>query len=292
MNNTEFREDEPFTRGATRPFESWRRHWVLGTLMILLFGAVGIGAGLLTPVTWTAESRVAVGSGDLTSGAVAGFPLAASQLASNYARYVNDSGVAGNPVPGNVELSASQIPDSNVIRIEATSTDPNAAKAAANDTAQKLMDAVNNTGTPTVDQIYSDFTKAADDTAKAESAVSAAQRALDVLINKDASKGSISDARDKVTAATAKAAKTGLVSDSLRQKYMSMVAGSSTTAAKLMLARTADTLSSNRTSLVSRYGLVGLAVGAVVGLLLAVGLDRRRPAVARAIRGADDRPGE
>lgn len=295
MSNAEFREDEPFTRGATRPFESWRRHWVLGTLVTLLFGAAGAAAGFLMPVTWTAEARVAVGSGDLTSGAIAGFPLAASQLASNYARYVNDSGVAGNPVPENVELSASQIPDSNVIRIEAKSADPDAARAAANETAQQLMDAVNSNGDEQLAQVYDAFTKAAADDAVAESDLSAAQHTLDnVLGRTDASKASIKAAREKVTEASAEAARTGLLSDSLRQKYTAMVANTST-AAQLKLARTADSLASNRNSLVTRYGLLGLAGGAVLSLLLVVALDRRRvaeaqPEPARAEPGVDDRP--
>jgi hypothetical protein len=294
LSNAEFTEAEPFTRAATRPFDSWRRHWVLGTLVAILFAALGAVAGFLAPVTFTAESRVAVGSGDLTSAAIAGFPLAASQLASNYARYVNDTGVAGNPVPGNVELSASQIPDSNVIRIEASSADPAAAKAAANDTAQKLVDLVNNNGNEPIDKVFSDFTKAADDDAAADSDVAAAQHSLDNLLGKtDSSKAAIKAARTKVTDASAKAAKTGLVSDALRQKYTGMVAGNNTSA-KLQLARTADTIASNRTSLVTRFALLGLAAGAVIGLLIAIGLDRRRLAVAgtHAVREADDRPAE
>ncbi|MCC6496401.1 MAG: hypothetical protein IT193_09095 [Propionibacteriaceae bacterium] len=294
MSNAEFREDEPFTRRATGPFESWRRHWVLGTLVTVLFGAAGAAAGFLMPVTWTAEARVAVGSGDLTSGAIAGFPLAASQLASNYARYVNDSGVAGNPVPENVELSASQIPDSNVIRIEAKSADPEAARAAANETAQQLMDAVNSNGDEQLTQVYDAFTEAAQDDAAAESDLAAAQHTLDRLLAADASNARIRDARDEVTEASAKAARTGLLSDSLRQKYTAMVANTST-AAQLKLARTADSLASNRNSLVTRYGLLGLAGGAVISLLLVVALDRRRvaeaqPEPARAEPGVDDRP--
>lgn len=297
MSNAELSEDEPFTRDATRPFESWRRHWVLGTAVTVLFAALGAGAGFLMPVTWTAESRVAVGSGDLTAAAIAGFPLAASQLASNYARYVNDTGVAGNPVPANVALSASQIPDSNVIRIEASSADPAAAQAAANDTAQTLMDEVNDNGSEPLDQVYETFTKAADEDAAAESDLAAAQDALDKLRGRtDASKSAIASARDKVSKASAKAARTGLVSDALRQKYTSMVAGAST-AATLRLARTADTLSSSRSSQITRFGLLGLAAGAVIGLLVAIGLDRRRVAGmggqdVHAAQGANDRPGE
>ncbi len=267
---------------------------MLGTVVAVLFAVLGAGAGFLAPVTWTAESRVAVGSGDLTSAAIAGFPLAASQLASNYARYVNDSGVAGNPVPVNVELSASQIPDSNVVRIEASSADPAAAQAAANDTAQKLIDLVNNNGNEPLDGVYEAFTAAADDDAAADSDLAAAQRALDNVLGKtDSSKAAIKAARSKVAEASAKAARTGMVSDALRQKYTSMVAGN-TSSAKLQLARTADTIASNRTSLVTRFALLGLAAGAVLGLLIAIGLDRRLLArgSVHAGRRADDAPGE
>ena len=286
MTRPEYQEDEPYTRAAARPLESWRRHWIVGTVIALIATGLGAAAAFALPVTYTAEARVAVGSGDLTSSAIAGFPLAASQLASNYARYVNDRGVASTDVPDGVDLAASQIPESNVIRIEATSADPEAARSAANGAADQLISVVNDNGTVPKDEVFDQFTKAAADKAAADTALAAAQHTLDNLLAKpDASKAKLKAARADVTDAAAKAAKAGLQSQALQQRYTSLVANPSTSAT-LKLIRTADEISSNRTSLLARLGLLGLVVGGAVGLVVAVLLDRRRvPA-----RASDEAP--
>lgn len=274
LTSPEFREDEPFTHAAAGPFHAWRRYWVSGTLIILLFTAIGAGCAFLVPVSHTAETRVAVGSGDLTSGAIAGFPLAASQLASNYARYVNDRGVAGTDVPEGVDLSASQIPESNVIRIEATSDDADAAQAAANSAAEDLINLVNNSGSDSTDAVFEQFSEAADADAAAQTQLAAAQHDLDQLLAQDAAAGKIRSAREAVTKAAAEADRTSLAATALRQKYTNQVASTSS-AAKLQLVRDAESVSSNRVSWVERLALLGLAVGALVSLFVASARQRR-----------------
>ncbi len=276
MSTTEYREDEPFTQAAAGPLKAWRRHWILGVAAALLGAAIGVGTAFAVPVTYTAEARVAVGSGDLTSGAIAGFPVAASQLASNYARYVNDRGVAATDLPENVTLSASQIPESNVIRIEVESADPEAARSSANKAAELLIEAVNGTGKTSSPELAAEFENAAKDDAAAQTALSAAQHDLDEELGKDKpSSSKVKRLRSDVTEAAAKAANTSLTANALRQRYTNLVVSAST-AANLQLIRTAEGLDSNRSSLVARLGLAGLAAGAAVGLILAVVLERRR----------------
>jgi capsular polysaccharide biosynthesis protein len=276
LSTTEYREAEPFTEAAVGPLTAWRHHWILGVVAALLGAALGVAAAFAVPVTYTAESRVAVGSGDLTSGAIAGFPVAASQLASNYARYVNDRGVAATDLPENVTLSASQIPESNVIRIEVTSADPEAARSAANRAAELLVEAVNGSGKTSAPEVAAEFEKAAKDDAAAQTELAAAQHDLDEELGKDKpSKSKVKSLRSDVTDATAKADNTSLTANALRQRYTNLVVSAST-AANLQLIRTADGLESNRTSLLARLGLAGLAAGAAVGLILAVVLERRR----------------
>jgi capsular polysaccharide biosynthesis protein len=276
LTTTEYREAEPFTEAAAGPLAAWRHHWILGVVAALLGAALGVGAAFAIPVTYTAEARVAVGAGDLTSGAIAGFPVAASQLASNYARYVNDRGVAATDLPENVTLSASQIPESNVIRIEVESTDPEAARSAANTAAQLLVDAVNGSGKTSATDVAADFEKAAAEDAAAQTDLAAAQHDLDKELGKaNPSNSKVKSLRSDVTDAAAKAADTGLSVNALRQRYTNLVASAST-AANLQLIRTADGLDTNRTSLLARLGLAGLAAGAAVGLIVAVVLERRR----------------
>ena len=283
MSTTEYREDEPFTQAAAGPLTAWRRHWILGVAAALLGAAIGVGTAFAVPVTYTAEARVAVGSGDLTSGAIAGFPVAASQLASNYARYVNDRGVAATDLPENVTLSASQIPESNVIRIEVESADPEAARSSANKAAELLIEAVNGTGKTSSPEVAAEFEKAAKDDAAAQTALSAAQHDLDEELGKNKpSSSKVKSLRSDVTEAAAKAANTSLTANALRQRYTNLVVSAST-AANLQLIRTAEGLESNRTSMIARLGLAGLAAGAAAGLILAVVLERRRT---RSRRGA------
>lgn len=282
MSTTEYREAEPFTQAAVGPLAAWRHHWILGVVAALLGAALGVGAAFAVPVTYTAEARVAVGSGDLTSGAIAGFPVAASQLASNYARYVNDRGVAATDLPENVTLSASQIPESNVIRIEVESSDPEAARSSANKAAELLVEAVNGSGKTSSPELAAEFEKAAREDAAAQTALDAAKHDLDDELGKEnPSASKVKNLRSDVTDAAAKAANTSLSANALRQRYTNLVVSAST-AANLQLIRTADSLDSNRTSLMARLGLAGLAGGAAVGLILAVVLERRR---ARSRRG-------
>ena len=276
MSTTEFREPEPFNRAAAGPLAAWRHHWIVGVVAALLGAALGVGAAFVIPVTYTAEARVAVGSGDLTSGAIAGFPVAASQLASNYARYVNDRGVAATDLPENVTLSASQIPESNVIRIEVESADPEAARSSANKAAELLVEAVNGTGKTSSPEVAAVFEEAAKADAAAQTALDAAKHDLDDELGKEnPSASKVKRLRSDVTDAAAKAANTSLTANALRQRYTNLVVSAST-AANLQLIRTAEGLESNRTSLLARLGLAGLAGGAAVGLILAVILERRR----------------
>jgi hypothetical protein len=285
LSTTEYREAEPFNQAAAGPLAAWRHHWILGVIAALLGAALGVAAGFAIPVTYTAESRVAVGSGDLTSGAIAGFPVAASQLASNYARYVNDRGVAATDLPDNVTLSASQIPESNVIRIEVESADAEAARSAANKAAELLIEAVNGSGKTSAPEVAADFAKAAKDDAAAQTQLDAAKHDLDEELGKEApSKSKVKSLRGEVTDAAAKADNTSLTANALRQRYTNLVVSAST-AANLQLIRTAEGLESNRTSLLARLGLAGLAAGAAVGLILAVVIERRR-ARSRNLRGA------
>ncbi|MFT3832859.1 MAG: hypothetical protein QM711_06000 [Micropruina sp.] len=276
MSQAEYRESEPLARAASGPLQAWRRHWLLGVAAAAAGALIGVAIGFAGPATYTAESRVAVGAGDLSAGAVAGFPVASSSLASNFARYVNDRGVAGTDVPEGVKLSASQIPESNVIRIEAVSADPAAATTAANAAADQLATTVNTGGRQSIQDVFKAYSDAARIDAKAQTRLSAANHDLaELLSDADSKSSAIRKARDTVTDAAAKASDSSATAAALRQKYTNLVDGSRS-AANLMVIRTAGTAESNRTSLLARAGLLGLAAGAVIGLMLAVILERRR----------------
>lgn len=121
------------------------RHPVLIVALCAIGGGVGAAAGSLLPVNYTAETTIAVGHTDLTSQAQPGYALATQQLASNYARYVtnNDAMKQQYLDAQGAKIAASAIPESNLIRVEATSGDPETSEAVAADVANDLTEAVN-----------------------------------------------------------------------------------------------------------------------------------------------------
>lgn len=119
----------------------WRTIAIVTGLCLVLTLALTL---LLRPPVHTAEARLAVGSGQMTALNIPGYPTASEAMASNYARWVNHQGVQGQSVPeGTLSLTASPIVESNVLRIEATSHDPDVAVRAAGEAADALREAVN-----------------------------------------------------------------------------------------------------------------------------------------------------
>ncbi|MDO5627806.1 MAG: hypothetical protein Q4G43_05725 [Mobilicoccus sp.] len=89
----------------------------------------------------TAEARLLVGDQTIQAQAVPGYALATQQLAGSYARLAVGDAVTG-AVPDGVEVKASNIPDSAVVRLEAEADDAETAVAAADQAADALVAAV------------------------------------------------------------------------------------------------------------------------------------------------------
>ncbi|WP_394274940.1 hypothetical protein [Luteococcus sp.] len=269
-------EVEPVAEAVSRPMQSLRRHWIPALIMTLLGAVAGVGLGSAKPVTYTAEARVAVGTGDLATGAIAGFPLAARDMASNYARWINDQGLRNGSTKG-VYMAASPIPESSIIRVEGTGTDLAAVKAATKKTAEELVAAANGEGTKLDPQLtFAEYQKATTDWSAAKSAMTKAQNTLDKLqADKASSKASIEEARGELTKAMALETQKLQHMNALGAKYQNQVVNASQ-AADLVIVRDAEESSNNRTSLIQRTGLLGVIAGGGLGLLLAVTLDRRK----------------
>lgn len=120
------------------------RHWILIAVVIGVFVVAALLVSLLRPPVHVAEARLAVGAGQMTALNIPGFPTASEQMASNYARWVGHQGAQGVGLPeGTLSLTASPIVESNVLRIEATSRDPETAQEAVSQAAEQLEEAVN-----------------------------------------------------------------------------------------------------------------------------------------------------
>lgn len=279
----EVREEEPLKSSAGTPLNALKRNWVTVVTIALLGALLGGVLGFLIKPTYTAEARVAVGAGNLSSGAIAGFPIAAAQLASNYARYVNDNGVAGSDVPHGVTVGASQIPESNVIRVEARSTDEDAAVRAAQSTAQELIDRVNGTagGADNPSDTQTELDRAADAWGRTQTERSAAEVELSRVRNTPGSSAAaVAAAQAALARANSEDAKAQARRDALSAKLIREVSEGSQ-AADLVLVREGSIAGSDRISRIQRFAMIGLVAGLGIVTLAVVLRDRKRSRVSQ-----------
>src|SRR5450755_780431 len=133
-----------------RPLRAAVRYWPMALALASIGLVAGVGAGATKPPVYTAETRLAIGAQGLSSYAIPGFALAAQELAADYARYVSLAQDAsalklalGTRASEIVGLSASPVPNSSVISIEAQSADSALAMKASNAVGAALIAATN-----------------------------------------------------------------------------------------------------------------------------------------------------
>lgn len=279
--------DPRATERGRNPFELLLSRWKLTAALVLAGLLLGILAAFVQPEKFTAETRVAVGYGNLSSGAIAGFPEAAGDLASNYARYVSDQGVVGMTPSGGslggVEVTGSPIPESNVIRIETVSSDMEAATETAERTAEELIETVNNPdGVDSDEVILEDFTVIARELADARNAESAARTNLARLRNSEAPQAAIDRQSQRVADATSARSVMELRRTAMQTRYINATTASET--ADLQLVDEAQIVETSRSGALQRYGLLGLVVGGVAAVAVAAVLERRSSTGSRPAR--------
>ena len=263
------------------PMIALRRHKPMAVLAVLTAAAIGAGSALLVPTDYLAETRLAVGGNDLAAQAVPGFALASQEMAANYARYVNnaqeqsalesDLGIRAGAVE---EVSASPIPQSNVVRIEVTARTPEAAVSAAAAVAKSLMDRVNDHSAADDEAAatLAEHADLSDQVADAQQASAAAEDAVN-----DAEPGAdLTQLREAAASAAAHVAVLKVQQEALGQKYRSQIAATAESAANLGVVQDAAVSQDNLLARLQQFGLAGAALGAVLALRFAVRLERRR----------------
>jgi hypothetical protein len=116
-------DDRPF-RG---PLESALRNPVLAIAPVVVLVGIAAIIGVTRDPTYTAESRVNVGRVDVPASTLQGVIIGNATLASGYARTIDAEPVAGpagnavglSPSEARDRISASAIPDTTLIRVEA-----------------------------------------------------------------------------------------------------------------------------------------------------------------------------
>lgn len=258
------------------PLRSLTARPVLALTLTALGVMVGVLAGYFMPVTHSAESRLAVVSATNNAYTIPGYPLAARELASDYARWVQNRASDGQwSPPGSTAVSASPIPDSAVIRVEVQAPTSQEAVAGADQVAQTLLQTVADSQAQHDPQrAYEDFRRQAPAVAQARARVQQAETAYSRAVGGEDPAARIDAASRALQQARVRLAELELQQNAAGDLYRRLYSDTQGVSALKVIAPAAPVGSAQRTAMM-RYGVLGGGVAAFVALLLAVAADRR-----------------
>lgn len=253
--------------------EAMRRHAIVALLPVVLLAGLGVAYGLQRSPTYTATAENVVRALSPSAGQLPGAIQAAQELAASESRLIDSDGIAA-PLARRLDtttdyvvghVSATPVPSSTVIRIEAEGPTADDAITLANEAARLFADYVNEQTERGAegDTILADY----------RAASAAYQRELAVKQGIDRA-GSAASPNERLRAIAAlEAAK--LRRDALSSQYQTVIQseGSAPTVKTFVVARDA---ASDRLPTAQLYGLAGAVVGLVVGAALATLLANRR----------------
>jgi capsular polysaccharide biosynthesis protein len=264
-----------------RPYEtpgrSARNHWQLITVFCLLGVLLGAAFAFVRAPTYTAETRLVVGKTAQLSNlaSVPGLDAAGQSLASSYSRLVATDSVqaaTAKKVGGvmNGSVSASPIPDSAVLRLDTTAPSAEHALALAKAGTAALIDAVGQLNTQqnkSADQIKQQYQDA-------DLVLIEAQNQLAGLRNQYAANPSAA-VQSQIDAAQAKVDSESIKVSALEDTYKGVFQPTEINSQILQTVGAPQATGSNRRSTLEAGVLVGLVVGGLLGLGLAVWIDLR-----------------
>ena len=252
-------------------------------LAIAVAGFVlGLAFGVVRPPTYKAEARLIVGKSiSITNvAATAGLPAAAAQFASDYARLAGTEAVSSDAATrlghrGTLggSLSASPIPDSPIIRVDASASSTAAATALANAGAQAIIDqvdAINQSNSANLNDLTSSYGqiefKLFEDTQQVNT--------LQAEVNAGGPRAS--SLETQLNLAKAAVATDTLESQAVQAQYDNQYSPVQEDAQVVSLASKAANQGSDRKSYLE-IGVVGGALGGlIVGIAVAALIDLRR----------------
>lgn len=252
-----------------------RRHWRISAGIAVVCLLIGIGVAQIHKTQTTAEARLAVGSQDLSAYQVAGFAQASEELAADLARYVNNSSASqdalktalGKATSKVVSISASPIPNSDVISVEVTATDRAVAVKGAQAIAAQLQQQTSPTS-PSASSLLASYTAISTKVAKQQ------------LVRKAADNAAAAHPGDSgyQTAAANAAATLATLTEQQTAIGLQYQAAVSTPAAEsaLTIIQNSAVLSNDKRRTEELYGIGGLIVGLLIGLAWSTRLERQR----------------
>lgn len=254
-----------------------RRYWPLVLLPALLLGSLALFVSANRSPTYTAEARLIVGGLDVSTRSVPGFAEASESLAQTYSRSVTADAVV-RPVarrlgisPGEARsrLAGTGLPDSAVLRVQATGPDAKSAVRLANAGARGLIAYVDRLRPETdqTDTLLRDYKQAALSLSRAETRLE--------LLRPLVLGGGGEDIRRQFEEATVDVDTARLRMRTIGDLY-SLRRQTSQETDLLSVLNLASGASSDRSSSAQRLLFVGGAAGLAIGLALAAALDARR----------------
>lgn len=257
--------------------DALRRHWLVITFCIVLFGAGGAAAALTREPSWSASTGMIVGENNLSVQSIPGFAVGGQAVADSLSRAVTAPGIV-NPAARRLGLSpdyvaghvsATPVSRTAVLTVVGTGADEREAVAITNAVAASM-------------RRYADVTQSGltqrgaliDRYQRAYRRQVAAEQEVSRLRKADASDGRIVDARAE--------AELRRVSASALREDVEAKDAQKASGAVVNLLTPARTAYSDRSSKLQLFLVIGVVAGALFGSGIALLLERRR----RGIRAA------
>jgi hypothetical protein len=277
------------------PMAALSRHKRLGVGLVIVGIVSGVGLAWSQPTSYTAETRLAVGGGSLTAEAVPGFALASQQMASNYARYVNNAEEQGaleaklGVRPGDVQgVTASPIPESNVLRVEVTGHDASVVRTAAAVVAASLIQKVKDSAGASAEQATATLQEYSDLSTRVAAQQLASDAATGAVRSAAAQAGAnLQDLQRAAATAASDLSILKVQQDALGQKYRSEVSSGTDVAVTLTVVEEAVGTGDDRLPRLQQFGIAGAVLGGLAALFMSVWWERRASRRGRERNGVD-----
>jgi hypothetical protein len=254
------------------------RHPVVAILPLVVLVVVLVGGAVTTAPTYTAESRIVVGRLDVEAQSVPGFTAANNSLAATYARLVgstqhveeiaDQTERTADEVRGRV--GASPIPESPIIRVEASGSSEADTIELADQAAAALITLVDRLNDPSERGLA-----LLDDYREAASALAAATLERDLLAEQvetlqaeGASAARVQAVQEQLTEADATVAEAQLRTETLANLYQESQQARSDSDLLRQLSTGQGTGSDARQTILAA-GITAVLVGTLLGIALA-----------------------
>lgn len=254
-----------------------RRFWPIVVLPALLLGSLALLVSANRSPTYTAEARLIVGGLDVSTRSVPGFAEASESLAQTYSRSVTADSVVRpvarrlgiSPAQARRRLSGTGLPDSAVLRVQATGPNARSATRLANSGARSLIAYVDNLRPETdqADTLLRDYQRAA-------LSLSRAQTQLELIRPLVVAGGGAAVRRrfDETTVDV----QTGRLRIKTLGDLYSLRRQTSQETDLLSVLNLASGASDDGSSYAQRFLFIGVVAGLAIGLALASALEARR----------------